>query len=438
MEEPQAPGLRWRVRRNGRTAIWRASKAAVKAGYPVKSADLALFADDPRMLAQRCQRLQAEMIEWMSGRRERPMNFDGTFASLIAIYQRDAESSYQKLKPSSRHPYDVYCRMLTLEIGARRIDACDGRDARRWFKAWSEPAAASARPRIAAARMAMIVLKTALSFGKACRLPGCAEFKTTIEDIRFQAPAPRQEAPSAAEIVRLREAARQIGHAPAALAYSLQFEASLRQWDVIGEWIPLNDPRPSALIDGNSKWIGPIWSQIDDNLVLRITPGKTERSSQARVILDLRSYAMVVEELAGISPEARKGPLIVNPRTGLPSTGNGISVKCGDVAPPRRASLKRFGTATFARAALPKRARPALRPTTSPRRPAIPANAQRHSSTIAIPSRLRDGWRRPEPHTAAGTKHKHRCAHRRTRHARLRLINGLEGPLVNAPLTGTI
>ena len=258
------------------------------------------------------------MIAWMSGQRERPMNFDGTFALLISIYQRDAESPYKKLKPSSRHPYDVYCRMLTLEIGARRIDACDGRDARRWFKAWSDPVVPDGRRRIAAARMATIVLKTALSFGKACRLPGCAEFKTTIEDIRFQAPAPRQEAPSAAEIVRLRQAARQIGHAPAALAYALQFEASLRQWDVVGEWIPLDDPRPSALIDGRRKWIGPAWSQIDDNLVLRITPGKTEGSSHARVILDLRSYAMVMEELAGVATEARNGPLIINPRTGLP------------------------------------------------------------------------------------------------------------------------
>ena len=318
MEEAQAPGLRWRVTKGGKTPIWRATKAAVKAGYPVKSANLAPFAHDERVLRQRCQRLQAEMIAWMSGQRERPMNFDGTFASLISIYQRDAESPYKKLKPSSRHPYDVYCRMLTLEIGARRIDACDGRDARRWFKAWSDPVVPDGRRRIAAARMATIVLKTALSFGKACRLPGCAEFKTTIEDIRFQAPAPRQEAPSAAEIVRLRQAARQIGHAPAALAYALQFEASLRQWDVVGEWIPLDDPRPSALIDGRRKWIGPAWSQIDDNLVLRITPGKTEGSSHARVILDLRSYAMVMEELAGVATEARNGPLIINPRTGLP------------------------------------------------------------------------------------------------------------------------
>jgi integrase len=47
-------------------------------------------------------------------------------------------------------------------------------------------------------------------------------------------------------------------------------------------------------------------------------PGKTEGSSHARVILDLRSYAMVIEELASVAPEDRNGPLIVNPRTGLP------------------------------------------------------------------------------------------------------------------------
>lgn len=318
MEEAQTPGLRWRVTRAGRTPIWRAAKAAVKAGYPVKSANLAPFAADERMLRKRCQRLQAEMIEWMSGRRERPMNFDGTFASLISIYQCDAESPYHKLKPSSRHPYDVYIRMLTLEIGARRIDACDGRDALSWFKAWSDPTLAGGRPRIAAARMAMIVLKTALSWGKACRLRGCAEFKATIEDLRFQAPAPRQEAPSAGDIVRVREQAHRLGHAPAALAYALQFEGTLRQWDVIGEWIPLDDPRPSALIDGRRKWIGPTWLLVDEQLVLPVTPTKTEESSRARVVVDLPTCPMVMEELGKAPPSPQGAPLIVNPRTGLP------------------------------------------------------------------------------------------------------------------------
>jgi hypothetical protein len=225
--------------------------------------------------------------------------------------------------------------MLTAEIGARRVDACDGRDARRWFTAWSEPDKPGGRPRIAAARMAIIVLKTALSFGKACRLPGCAEFKATFEDIRFKAPTPRQEAPTAVEIIAARAAAHNFGHHPAAFAYALQFEASLRQWDVIGQWIPISDPRPSAIIDGGKKWIGPMWSQIDDDLLLRLTPSKTEESSQARVVFDLKAYPMVVEELASMPDTGRSGPLIVNPRTGLPYRHEYFRVlwhKCAAVA----------------------------------------------------------------------------------------------------------
>ena len=37
MEEAQAPGLRWRVTKGGKTPIRRATKAAVKAGYPVRN-----------------------------------------------------------------------------------------------------------------------------------------------------------------------------------------------------------------------------------------------------------------------------------------------------------------------------------------------------------------------------------------------------------------
>jgi hypothetical protein len=84
MEESQAPGLRWRTTRSGKTPIWRASKAAIKANYPVKTVNLAPFAHNERLLVQRCQRLQAEMLDWIAGRRERPMLFDGTFAYCCA------------------------------------------------------------------------------------------------------------------------------------------------------------------------------------------------------------------------------------------------------------------------------------------------------------------------------------------------------------------
>jgi integrase len=61
-----------------------------------------------------------------------------------------------------------------------------------------------------------------------------------------------------------------------------------------------------------------MWSQIDEDLILRYTPAKTQFTSGARVVLDLRELPMVMEELAKVPVEARRAPLIVNPRTDLP------------------------------------------------------------------------------------------------------------------------
>jgi hypothetical protein len=62
MEEERPPGLRY----DGDRPMWRATKAAVKARYPVKSVNLASLADNPRLLRDRCIKLQREMLEWIS------------------------------------------------------------------------------------------------------------------------------------------------------------------------------------------------------------------------------------------------------------------------------------------------------------------------------------------------------------------------------------
>jgi hypothetical protein len=54
--------------------------------------------------------------------------------------------------------------MIVATVGARRIDALDGRDMRRWHTEWMAPAVAGAKPRIAAARMAIIVLSCPAAF----------------------------------------------------------------------------------------------------------------------------------------------------------------------------------------------------------------------------------------------------------------------------------
>jgi integrase len=274
------------------------------------------------------------MNDWLSGRRGRGPAFDGTIGSLIRFYQTEPNSPYHRLAPSSRHPYDAYIRMIVQTVGSRRIDALDGRDLTRWHTEWSRPIAERGKPRIAAARMAMTVLKTALSFGIACRLPGCADLKLILQQQRFPAPRPRTEAPTAAEVVAARQAAHDLGHPRAALAYALQFEGAIRQWDVIGQWVPLSHEAPSPIIDGNSKWIGPTWSQIDEHLILRYTPAKTQFTTGAKVTLDLRECPMVIEELSKIPADARRGPLIVG-IAGLPyayGTFRDLWRRCADRA----------------------------------------------------------------------------------------------------------
>jgi hypothetical protein len=43
-----------------------------------------------------------------------------------------------------------------------------------------------------------------------------------------------------------------------------------------------------------------MWSQIDEHLILRYTPQKTQFTSGAQVVLDLTKLPMVMEELAKV------------------------------------------------------------------------------------------------------------------------------------------
>jgi hypothetical protein len=314
MEEERPPGLRY----DGDRPMWRATKAAVKARYPVKSVNLASLADNPRLLRDRCIKLQREMLEWISNGERRPIQFDGTFRSLFDLYETDPKSPFHKHKYSTRKPYSVYLRMMRAEIGHCRIDRTDGRDVQTWFDFWAT--GENGTRHVAKARMAIAILKAAFTFGVLCRKPGCADFKAVLSATRFEGLPPREAVITFDQVVAARAAAHAAGHPLAALCYALQFETTARQVDLAGQWLPLSEPQPSSVIEGGRKWIGAHWSNIDSNLILRLTPTKTERTTGQKIVADLRACSMVMEELARIAPADRTGPLIVNRKTGFPYT----------------------------------------------------------------------------------------------------------------------
>lgn len=319
--EKTYPGLKYRHRKDGSVrAVWIARADAVAEGFPIKTVNLTHLLENPEALKNRCERLQAEMKAWSAKRKGFAPEFNGTFASLFELYETDPESTYRNLKPSSLRPYKVYLRKLKNTIGARRIDAVDGRDFRRWFEVWSKPDTPGGKPKIAAAGMAISIIKAAVSFGVTCRKPGCVELRQILDEMEFSKPKRRQFAPTAEQVTAARKAAHDDRRPLRALAYAIQFETTLRQYDVIGEWVPLSDPRPSAVLGYNEKWIGPHWSNISDDLILAVTPTKTENTTEAGVEIDLKVCPMVMEELQHVTN--RSGPIIINEHTGKPYRHN--------------------------------------------------------------------------------------------------------------------
>jgi hypothetical protein len=239
-KRPQSAGLKWRKRANGPDVpYWFADPKAVAAGYPVRSANLAIHANNPTLLKERAERLQSEMLLWMSGYHKSDKEFDGTFKSLLEIYQRDPKSSFNtSLKHGTVRLYTTYLKKLIPHIGARRIDRCDGRDVMGWFEQWRVAGDGSGRDQLSVARVCLAILKAAISFGIICRAPGCREFQAILGELEFDMLPSRTQAPTAAQICAARKAAHAAGFPLRALAYAIQFETTLRQWDVIGQWVP--------------------------------------------------------------------------------------------------------------------------------------------------------------------------------------------------------
>ena len=304
----KAPGLRFRTRADGKlVTLWIAPAPAVNAGFRPKTANLTGMTDAE--IVARCRALQADATAF-AGMKQADL-FDGTLGSLFALYQTHGESPYHALRSSSRRIYDSYLRRLRAAYGSRRMDRLTGLDLKAWHRDWR--ATPGDEPeKLGAATMALAVIKAAFSFGLVAGIPECERLVTVGRELRLPTPKPRDSAPTAHEVELARAAAHRIGHPRAALAYALQFETMARQWDIAGQWVPMNDPRPSAIFVGAKKWLGPTWAAIDTGLVLTIKPTKTERSTGATIHVDLSRCPMVMEELALIPMEQRTGPLITH------------------------------------------------------------------------------------------------------------------------------
>src|SRR5438270_11358851 len=93
-------------------------------------------------------------------------------------------------------------------------------------------------PRIRRAHYSMTLLRVLFRYGQTKGLPNCDKLKGILAEMRFKDTPPRKTVMTYQQVVAFIAKAHELGRSELALAQALQFEGTLRQIDVIGEWLP--------------------------------------------------------------------------------------------------------------------------------------------------------------------------------------------------------
>ncbi len=319
--EPSFPGMKRRKRKSGPdVAYWCARADLVRSGYRPETFRVPHDLEDPdgRVLARAlCMRLQAEMLEWASGRRRDPNRFDGTLLSLSKKYQTDEASPFNTNLKHNTQRTDLYTlRLIERAFGARQLSALGNDDFRRWYNEAKKPKVSGGPERVRRAYGIIKKLRELISYGVMAELPHCKRLRDILAEARFAQPGHRRVMLELQHVEAFVAEALTRGRISLALCTAVQFEAALRQKDVIGEWEPIaDDQEPTGIVMNGRRWKnGLTWADLSNDLVVRKFTTKTG----AIAAHDFKLYSLVVPLLMMIPVEKRVGPLIMNERTGKP------------------------------------------------------------------------------------------------------------------------
>lgn len=314
------PGHKVRPNKDGTVRHgWAARHDLVKLGYRPKWVRLHYDFEDAaeRLLAAaQCRKLQAEMLAWASGIRSDDRRFDGTIGGLVRAYQRDPASPYSGLKWNTRRTYDQVLGVIEKAFGARSLAVLRIADFRRWYDEAGKPKIVGGRPRIRKAHGIISMFRRLFSYGITTELRECARLAAILGPSRFKQPPRRRVKLELQHVQDIVAKAIEVGRVSIALGTALQFETTLRQRDVIGEWEPLPAGTDrSGIMLGARRWTnGLTWSDVSADLTITKQTTKTG----ADVAHDLKLCPITMSVLSRIPSASRIGPLIIDEIAGRP------------------------------------------------------------------------------------------------------------------------
>lgn len=248
-----------------------------------------------------------------------------TISALIAKYRDHEKSPYKTLKHKSREHYDNLLRLIGRDYDNVHLADISAATFDEWHAKWAEGGKLS----IAFSKIAMV--RGLFGFGTSqLEDPECGRLFGILGKKKFAAPKARTQQLTAAQANLIRVKARELERPSVALAQAFQSGVGLLQVDVIGQWLPMEEPGFSDVIftdesGRREKWVRGIrWNEVDDQLTLR------HPSERETIEFDLRKSPMVLDELRiqyGFEPGKHEraklppsGPIIISEWSGIPWT----------------------------------------------------------------------------------------------------------------------
>jgi hypothetical protein len=250
-----------------------------------------------------------------SAQKDERQTVDRTVASLITNYKADPQSSYQHLRYRTRQNYDSLMKRILEEQGAVKLIDLKEPKIKALYDGWSKTGMTQAHSLVAMLRQLVNYGATNLADEQ------CVHVSFVLRNMHFESPKARNEALTQEQAAAIIEKAHQMRLHSIALGQAFQFNCKLKQRDVIGEWVPIEEKtEPSDIIDkSGSKWVrGLRWSEIDD-LVLHHTVshnGKVVELRLSEAPMVMAEFRRIRAERGGTLPQS--GPIIVREYDGLP------------------------------------------------------------------------------------------------------------------------
>ncbi|QOG20451.1 hypothetical protein [Bradyrhizobium sp. SEMIA] len=240
---------------------------------------------------------------------------------LIELYQKDPLSRWHQLRYATQKTHTNLLRQIDRRHGHVKLKRIKGRTLLKWHAQWLDGT------KYSAARSFIKKIRVLFGYGLTIREDRqCARLRQVMSALRFPGSPKGTQRITAEQAIAVRQRAWACGWGSVALAQALQFDVLLRQKDVIGEHVPVGLKEGGVgLVVGDEKWVrGLLWSEVDDQLILRHQTSKTGKL----VVVDLKLAPMVLEDLRRMGVVARRGrvrligrrdgPIITDERTDLP------------------------------------------------------------------------------------------------------------------------